>query len=103
MVAAGVGFYTPFGLAVDWPATSPQANVVQDVALHTFFITPSVGVNLGSFVPGLSVGAGLDLVPATIELKQQLYIGNDGTGCGARARAARTSVPRRSASAAASA
>jgi long-chain fatty acid transport protein len=77
MVAVGVGVYTPFGLALDWPTTSPQADVVQNIALHTFFITPSVGVNLGSLVPGLTAGAGLDLVPATIELKQAVYFGAD--------------------------
>ncbi len=85
MVAVGLGFYTPFGLAVDWPASSPQANVTQNVALHSFFITPAVGANLGSFLPGLSVGGGVDLVPATIELKQQIYVGQDGTGCGGTA------------------
>ena len=82
IVAVGLGFYTPFGLAVDWPTSSPQANVTQNVALHSFFITPSIGANLGSFLPGLSVGGGVDLVPATIELKQQIYVGADGTGCG---------------------
>jgi long-chain fatty acid transport protein len=82
IVAVGLGFYTPFGLAVSWPSSSPQANVAQEVALHTFFITPAVGANLGSFLPGLSVGAGIDLVPATVELKQAVYIGSDGTGCG---------------------
>jgi long-chain fatty acid transport protein len=82
VIAVGLGFYTPFGLAVDWPTNSPQANVAQNVALHSFFITPSIGANLGSFIPGLSVGAGVDLVPATLELKQQIYVGADGTGCG---------------------
>jgi long-chain fatty acid transport protein len=76
MVAVGLGFYTPFGLAISWPTTSPQTDVIKDEALHTFFITPSVGLNLGSFVPGLSVGAGLDLVPATVELKQYIPFGD---------------------------
>jgi long-chain fatty acid transport protein len=82
MVAVGLGFYTPFGLANDWPATSPSANVAQTVSLRSYFITPAVGLNLGSFVPGLTVGAGIDLVPASIELQQQIFVGADGTGCG---------------------
>ncbi len=82
MVALGIGFYTPFGLAIDWPASSPSANVAQEITLRTYFITPAVGLNLGSYVPGLTVGAGIDIVPATIELKQQIYVGTDGTGCG---------------------
>jgi long-chain fatty acid transport protein len=77
MLAVGIGFYTPFGLAISWPATSPQTDIIKDEALHTFFITPSVGVNLGSFVPGLSAGAGIDLVPATVELKQYIPFGSD--------------------------
>ena len=77
MVAVGIGFYTPFGLAVSWPDSSPQNDVIHEEALHTFFITPSVGVNLGSFVPGLSAGIGLDLVPATVDLKQDVYFGTD--------------------------
>ena len=77
MVAVGIGLSTPFGLAITWPSSSPQNDVLHKEALHTFFITPSVGVNLGSFVPGLTVGAGLDLVPATVELKQDVYFGSD--------------------------
>lgn len=77
MVAVGIGLSTPFGLAIAWPASSPQADVIREQSLRTYFITPSVGVNLGSFLPGLSVGAGLDLVPATVDLKQDVYFGTD--------------------------
>lgn len=77
LVAVGIGFYTPFGLAVSWPASSPQADIVREEALHTFFITPSVGVNLGSYVPGLTVGGGIDIVPATVELQQDIFFGSD--------------------------
>ena len=77
MVSLGIGFYTPFGLAISWPNTSPQADVVRQATLHTFFITPAVGVNLSSFVPGLTAGAGLDIVPATVELKQDIFFGQD--------------------------
>ncbi len=77
MVAVGVGFYTPFGLAISWPDGSATNDVVHTQALHTFFITPSVGVNLGSFVPGLTVGGGIDLVPATVDIKQDIFFGTD--------------------------
>ena len=77
LVAVGVGFYTPFGLAISWPDSSPQNDVVKEEALHTFFITPSAGVNLGAFLPGLTAGAGIDLVPATVELSQSIYFGSD--------------------------
>jgi long-chain fatty acid transport protein len=77
MVAVGLGFYTPFGLAISWPDTAPTNDIVHTESLHTFFITPSVGVNLGSFVPGLTAGAGVDIVPATVELTQDIFFGAD--------------------------
>ena len=77
LVAVGVGFYTPFGLANTWPDSSPQANLIESETLHTFFVTPSVGLNLGSYVPGLTIGGGVDLVPATVDLTQAVYFGAD--------------------------
>lgn len=76
MFAAGVSFHLPFGLAVSWPDSSPQADVVTKQALRTYFITPAVGVNLDKQVPGLSIGAGLDLVPSTVQLEQNVYFGS---------------------------
>jgi long-chain fatty acid transport protein len=52
-----------------------------------------VGLNLGKQVPGLSIGAGLDLVPATVQLENTLTfgdaqgtakLGGDAFGIGAR-------------------
>jgi len=77
LVAVGIGLSSRFGLAISWPSTSPLAVVSREQSLRSFFITPSVGVNLGSILPGLSVGAGLDLVPATVDLKQDVYFGAD--------------------------
>ncbi|MDB4958700.1 MAG: rane protein involved in aromatic hydrocarbon degradation [Myxococcales bacterium] len=77
MISVGVGFYTPFGLAVSWPDNSPQTDQIHKEALHTFFITPAFGVNLGSVVPGLSAGGGFDIVPATVELEQDVFFGTE--------------------------
>ena len=77
MFAVGLAFHLPFGLAVKWPGSSPQAEVVTSQSLRTYFITPAVGVNLDKQVPGLSFGAGLDLVPATVQLEQNLYFGSE--------------------------
>ena len=77
MFAVGIAFHLPFGLAVSWPDSSPQADVVTKQSLRTYFITPTVGVNLGKQVPGLSIGAGLDLVPSTVQLEQNLYFGSE--------------------------
>ena len=77
MFAAGIGVFTPFGLAISWPQHWEQAEVTQKASLRTYFITPAFGVNLGSFVPGLSVGAGIDIVPATVELRQDILFGTE--------------------------
>jgi long-chain fatty acid transport protein len=77
MLTVGIGFHTPFGLAIKWDDNAPITDTVHNEALHTFFISPVVGVNLDKFVPGLSFGGGVDLVPATVELNQDLYFGTD--------------------------
>lgn len=76
MVAVGVGMHFPFGLAVSWPDGHAQAEVIQDQALRTYFITPSVGLNLDRYVPGLSIGGGVDVVPATVKLQRAIYFGD---------------------------
>jgi long-chain fatty acid transport protein len=75
MFAVGVGFTLPFGLALSWPDNHPQEELVQDASLRSYFITPAVGVNLDKQVPGLSLGAGLDLVPATVKLERAIIFG----------------------------
>jgi long-chain fatty acid transport protein len=83
----------PFGLAVSWPTDHAQADVAQDSALRTYFITPSIGVNLDKQVPGLSFGGGVDIVPATVVLEQAVVfgdargtaeLGGDAVGIGGR-------------------
>ncbi|MBS1119939.1 MAG: putative outer membrane protein [Deltaproteobacteria bacterium] len=76
LIAVGFGVHLPFGLAISWPTDSPQADVSLKSSLRTYFLTPAVGLNLNKFVPGLSLGAGLDLVPATVELEQAVTFGD---------------------------
>lgn len=76
MVAVGIGFHLPFGLAVSWPDNHAQTEVIQDQSLRTYFITPSVGFNLHKQVPGLSIGGGLDIVPATVLLENTVRFGD---------------------------
>jgi long-chain fatty acid transport protein len=93
IVGLGLGFNEPFGLSVTWPDTSPGRADVRAIELRTFFITPTVAVSLSSWVPGLSLGAGLDLVPASVRLSRDILFGTDvgsvvlgGTAFGAGAR-----------------
>ena len=76
MVSVGVGFYLPFGLAISWPASNPQSDIIENQSLRTYFISPVVGFDLRKLVPGLSVGGGIDIVPATVELKKAIYFGD---------------------------
>lgn len=77
MLTIGVMFHLPFGLAVSWPASSPQTSVVTKQSLRSYFITPAAAVNLDKFVRGLSIGVGLDLVPATVQLENDLQFGDE--------------------------
>ena len=77
MIGVGLGLHFPFGLAVSWPNGHPQSDTIQDQKLRTYFITAGVGVNLHKQVPGLSFGAGIDIVPATIELENTIGFGSD--------------------------
>ena len=80
LVSVGIGFHTPFGLAINWPDSAPTTDVIKTQSLRTYFITPVVGVNLHKYVPGLSVGGGLDIVPATVELTQYVFFGDPDSG-----------------------
>ena len=77
LIAVGVGFYAPFGLAIAWPNDAPTADVIQRQSLRTYFISPVIGINLNKYVPGLTVGGGVDIVPSTVELNQAIYFGQD--------------------------
>jgi long-chain fatty acid transport protein len=77
VLALGVGFTTPFGLALDWPATSPGRTIIRDSELQTFFFTPTLALNLSKWTPGLSLGFGVDLVPAGVRLGRDIPFGSD--------------------------
>src|SRR4051812_9428764 len=77
LLAVGVGFNAPFGLSLRWPETSPGRTNVRDIELRSYFIMPVVAVNLSQWVPGLSVGAGLDLVPASVRLERDILFGSE--------------------------
>jgi long-chain fatty acid transport protein len=76
MVVVGVGLHFPFGLAVSYPDGHPQTTVAQSSDLRTAFISPTVGLDLRKQVPGLTIGAGLDIVPSSVSLKRGLVFGD---------------------------
>jgi len=77
----GFGFNTPFGLRISWPESSPGRAIIREQSLRTFFLSPVVGLNFSQWVPGLTLGGGVDLVPATVTLDRDFLFGTDvGTG-----------------------
>jgi len=77
VVAVGIGFNAPFGLAIEWPASSPGSAEIREAELRTFFFTPTFAVNLSRWVPGLSLGAGMEVVPASVRLARDIPFGSD--------------------------
>jgi long-chain fatty acid transport protein len=77
LVSLGVGAYAPFGLALRWPASSPGRTNVREAELRTLFVSPVFALNLSRWVPGLSVGGGFDLVPASVRIQRDILFGSD--------------------------
>jgi len=70
-VGVGFGFYSAYGLGQDWKnaATFSGRHISHDVLLKTFWFNPAVAARLNDHI---AVGAGLDLVYTTINLKRFL-------------------------------
>jgi long-chain fatty acid transport protein len=70
-LALGVGFYTPYGLAVEWenPETFSGRDIATFTDLKTYFLTPTL-----SWKPScmFSVGAGLNVVKGEVHLEQAI-------------------------------
>jgi long-chain fatty acid transport protein len=77
LVAVGIGVHSSFGLALDWPATSPGRANIRAADLETVFITPTFALNLSRWLPGFCVGAGYDVVPASVRLDRDIPFGNE--------------------------
>ncbi len=93
MVRVGLGFYTPFGSTLKWPASSPGRDISRKTSLRTFYITPVIGLDLSRWVEGLAIGGGVDFIPATVQIERDLIFGSEvgtvklaGNGFGAGTR-----------------
>lgn len=73
----GAGFYTPYGLAVEWAdaETFTGRNIATKTDLKTFYFTPTV-----AFTPDerVTVGLGFNAIKSTVELHQAVVetVGN---------------------------
>jgi long-chain fatty acid transport protein len=72
-LSIGVGVFTPFGLAVPWPAGWEGESVVTEASLATYDFNPTVAYRFGP----LRIGAGLQLMRATVDLKKTIRASSD--------------------------
>jgi long-chain fatty acid transport protein len=70
-LSLGVGVFTPFGLKLTWPDGWAGRHQITEASLRTFYINPTVAYKLGP----LRIGAGFQLVRATVELKRDIRFG----------------------------
>ena len=97
-VAAGLGFYAPYGSSFSWPSDWAGRQQVQQMTLQVFEISPVVAWRPHEMV---TIGAGLRIMPASVYLKQAVDFGDQaegeaqlaGTGTGIGASAGVTVMP----------
>lgn len=68
-LAAGIGLFVPYGLGTEWPLGFEGRFAGYDNDLRTFYIQPTVAYEV---IPGVRVGAGLDIVQGKVELRQRV-------------------------------
>lgn len=68
-LAAGIGVFVPYGLGTQWPLTFEGRFAGYDNDLRSLYIQPTVAYEV---VPGVRVGAGLDIIQSKVELNQRV-------------------------------
>jgi len=64
---AGVGVFTPFGSTVKWEDGWAKQSYLRELSLRAIYIQPTVSFMLSDYI---GIGAGLDVVVGSIELKR---------------------------------
>jgi long-chain fatty acid transport protein len=71
-LSVGVGVFSPFGMAVSWPADWEGRSLATSSTLATYDVNPTVAYRLGR----VRMGAGLQMVRATLELQRKIRFGD---------------------------
>ena len=71
-LSIGLGVFTPYGLTVKWPDNWAGRSQITESSLRTFYINPTVAYKIGP----LRIGAGLQVVRATLELQKDINFGD---------------------------
>jgi long-chain fatty acid transport protein len=75
-LALGFGVWAPYGLSIDWPLHFSGRQVSYDTSLRGLYLQPTVAYQV---MPGrLSVGVGVDVVRASIEINQRQTLAQFG-------------------------
>jgi long-chain fatty acid transport protein len=75
-LSAGIGVYTPFGSAVKWGDTWIGRYLVQDIALTTALVQPTLSYKINDKI---GIGAGLVFAYGKVDLNRALPV-SDSTG-----------------------
>jgi long-chain fatty acid transport protein len=67
----GVGVFTPFGLTLSWPPEWAGRSLITESSFATYDFNPTVAYRFGP----VRIGAGLQLVRATVDLKRKIRTG----------------------------
>ncbi|MBD5207753.1 MAG: hypothetical protein HDS79_05745 [Bacteroidales bacterium] len=70
----GISVYTPYGSSIDWTDNWPGATLSQRVSLQTFTVQPTLAWKI---IPGLSIGAGLNITWGSVDLHKGLIGGHE--------------------------
>ena len=71
----GLGVFTPWGLKVEWEPDWEGREIIKKADLKIYDINPTVAYRNGAF----RIGAGIQIVRATVELTKDIKLYNDGT------------------------
>lgn len=69
----GVGVFSPYGLLVKWPENWEGRMLSTRSSLATYYINPTVAYRFGP----IRIGAGLQIVRATVELSRNIRFGQE--------------------------
>ncbi len=70
-ISAGFGFFSPFGLGMDWGGEYTGRYLVEKVDLQSFYLNPAVSFQV---IPELSLALGVDYVLADVELERSINL-----------------------------
>ena len=76
-LAVALGAFAPYGLGLQWPLDFEGRFVSYDTELRNIYIQPTVAYQV---TPGLAIGAGVDVVLASIDINQRVDLATTPTG-----------------------